>query len=132
MRGVLLDGAVCCLGLTLNHKSSTINPKYSCAGSERVGKSEATGDRLEEAKHINKSLSALGKPGCSPCPSPAYKCIQPCLASLIAKEPCSSCRLPLQHCIRKQCNANQSISYMMCLWNSSGESKDNDWEFNIH
>ncbi|RYG20355.1 MAG: hypothetical protein EOO07_05045, partial [Chitinophagaceae bacterium] len=27
------------------------------AGSERVGKSEATGDRLEEAKHINKSLS---------------------------------------------------------------------------
>ena len=32
-----------------------------CAGSERVGKSEATGDRLEEAKHINKSLSALGK-----------------------------------------------------------------------
>ncbi len=31
------------------------------AGSERVGKSEATGDRLEEAKHINKSLSALGK-----------------------------------------------------------------------
>ena len=31
------------------------------AGSERVGKSEATGDRLEEAKHINKSLSALGE-----------------------------------------------------------------------
>lgn len=31
------------------------------AGSERVGKSEATGDRLEEAKHINKSLSALGQ-----------------------------------------------------------------------
>ena len=30
------------------------------AGSERVGRSEATGDRLEEAKHINRSLSALG------------------------------------------------------------------------
>eukprot|EP01024_Parvocaulis_polyphysoides_P032176 TRINITY_DN2888_c1_g1_i1.p1 TRINITY_DN2888_c1_g1~~TRINITY_DN2888_c1_g1_i1.p1 ORF type:complete len:742 (+),score=171.34 TRINITY_DN2888_c1_g1_i1:296-2227(+) len=30
------------------------------AGSERVARSEATGDRLEEAKHINKSLSALG------------------------------------------------------------------------
>lgn len=29
-------------------------------GSERVGKSEATGERLEEAKHINRSLSALG------------------------------------------------------------------------
>ena len=30
------------------------------AGSERVGRSEAKGDRLKEAQHINKSLSALG------------------------------------------------------------------------
>lgn len=30
------------------------------AGSERVDRSEATGDRLREARHINKSLSALG------------------------------------------------------------------------
>jgi kinesin family member C2/C3 len=30
------------------------------AGSERVGRSEASGDRLEEAKHINKSLSSIG------------------------------------------------------------------------
>ncbi len=29
-------------------------------GSERVGRSEAAGERLEEAKHINRSLSALG------------------------------------------------------------------------
>ena len=29
-------------------------------GSERISKSEATGDRLKEAQHINKSLSALG------------------------------------------------------------------------
>eukprot|EP00899_Mesostigma_viride_P028687 jgi/Mesvir1/9002/Mv21291-RA.1 len=30
------------------------------AGSERVGKTGVTGDRLKEAQHINKSLSALG------------------------------------------------------------------------
>jgi len=31
------------------------------AGSERVGKTEATGKRLVEAAAINKSLSALGQ-----------------------------------------------------------------------
>jgi hypothetical protein len=31
------------------------------AGSERVRKTDASGSRLQEAKHINKSLSALGK-----------------------------------------------------------------------
>lgn len=30
------------------------------AGSERIDRSEVTGDRLKEAQHINKSLSALG------------------------------------------------------------------------
>lgn len=30
------------------------------AGSERVGKSGAEGNRLREAQHINRSLSALG------------------------------------------------------------------------
>ena len=35
---------------------------YCCdlAGSEKIGKTEATGQTLEEAKMINKSLSALG------------------------------------------------------------------------
>ena len=44
-----------------NIKIRHVNYCVGSAGSERVGKSEATGDRLEEAKHINKSLSALGK-----------------------------------------------------------------------
>jgi kinesin family protein C2/C3 len=30
------------------------------AGSERLSEGEKTGDRIEEAKYINKSLSALG------------------------------------------------------------------------
>ena len=32
------------------------------AGSERLSKSMATGDRLKETQAINKSLSALGVP----------------------------------------------------------------------
>ena len=40
--------------------SFTKEGPHCAAGSERVGRSEATGDRLEEAKHINRSLSALG------------------------------------------------------------------------
>ena len=35
-------------------------PTVMGAGSERVGRSEAVGERLEEAKHINRSLAALG------------------------------------------------------------------------
>ena len=34
--------------------------RLTLTGSERISKSEATGDRLKEAQHINKSLSALG------------------------------------------------------------------------
>ncbi len=54
-----------CCSLLFRPNTKTSNSQHGCAGSERVGKSEATGDRLEEAKHINKSLSALGKSGCS-------------------------------------------------------------------
>jgi hypothetical protein len=40
----------------------TIGKLYCCdlAGSEKIEKTEATGQTLEEAKKINQSLSALG------------------------------------------------------------------------
>ena len=42
--------------------TSKLGKLYCCdlAGSEKIGKTEATGQTLEEAKMINKSLSALG------------------------------------------------------------------------
>ncbi|GJN12283.1 hypothetical protein PR202_ga30550 [Eleusine coracana subsp. coracana] len=52
----------------LNDRSSRSHSYFVCgalhlvdlAGSERVDRSAVTGDRLKEAQHINKSLSALG------------------------------------------------------------------------
>jgi kinesin family protein 5 len=53
--------------LTLYQKNtktdaSKLGKLYFCdlAGSEKIGKTMATGQTLEEAKMINKSLSALG------------------------------------------------------------------------
>jgi len=42
--------------------TSKVGKMYCCdlAGSEKIEKTEATGSTLEEAKMINKSLSALG------------------------------------------------------------------------
>ena len=42
--------------------ASKMGKLYCCdlAGSEKISKTEATGQTLEEAKMINKSLSALG------------------------------------------------------------------------
>jgi len=57
------------LVLTINTHSRNLISGQECqgklnlidlAGSERVGKTDATGDRLKEAQNINKSLSALG------------------------------------------------------------------------
>ena len=53
---------------SLTHKGVEVRSLFSAgqlnlidlAGSERVAKSGSEGDRLLEAKHINKSLSALG------------------------------------------------------------------------
>ena len=93
--GRLPDGAVC------------------SAGSERVGKSEATGDRLEEAKHINKSLSALGKSGCSfahhqltSASNLVWLCLSQKSHAAVADCPCS---------FAFASNADRSISYMICL-----------------
>jgi len=53
--------------VTVNQKDLTSGTQKSgkiylvdLAGSEKVGKTGATGQTLEEAKKINKSLSALG------------------------------------------------------------------------
>ena len=50
-------GKTCFWSLSMRRSDSG---KLCCSGSERVGRSEATGDRLKEAQHINKSLAALG------------------------------------------------------------------------
>eukprot|EP00192_Tetraselmis_astigmatica_P002102 CAMPEP_0117660610 /NCGR_PEP_ID=MMETSP0804-20121206/7059_1 /TAXON_ID=1074897 /ORGANISM="Tetraselmis astigmatica, Strain CCMP880" /LENGTH=1042 /DNA_ID=CAMNT_0005467349 /DNA_START=319 /DNA_END=3446 /DNA_ORIENTATION=- len=53
---VMVDGRNSVTGV---HTHACLN-LIDLAGSERVQRSEATGDRLREAQHINKSLSALG------------------------------------------------------------------------
>jgi kinesin family protein C2/C3 len=53
---VMIDGRNQVTGA---HSHACLN-LIDLAGSERVQRSEATGDRLREAQHINKSLSALG------------------------------------------------------------------------
>ena len=47
-------------------------------GSERVGKTEAQGERLREAQFINKSLIALG--GCIHNPNQQSLCCRGCVA----------------------------------------------------
>lgn len=51
-----------CRGKNMRDGSSTFGKLHmiDLAGSERVSKTDASGDRLKEAQNINKSLSALG------------------------------------------------------------------------
>ena len=53
---VWIEGINVDAGITLNSRLNLVD----LAGSERIKKSKAEGDALEEAKAINKSLSALG------------------------------------------------------------------------
>ena len=53
---ISVTGSNAATGVNVSGKLSLID----LAGSERLGKTGATGDRLKEAKNINKSLSALG------------------------------------------------------------------------
>lgn len=62
-----LDSVGSCLTIHVHGKDLTSGAALrgsmhlvDLAGSERVDKSEVKGDRLKEAQHINKSLSALG------------------------------------------------------------------------
>jgi kinesin family protein C2/C3 len=53
---VYVEGADVATGAKISGRLHLVD----LAGSERVSRSEAAGDRLKEAQHINKSLSALG------------------------------------------------------------------------
>ena len=56
---IRLDGNISLLNAICS-SSERASVCICVAGSERVSRSEATGERLKEAQHINRSLSALG------------------------------------------------------------------------
>ena len=60
---LLLRIAVCGTDKVSGAVSNGVLTLCDLAGSERIGKTEATGQRLVEAAAINKSLSALGQVG---------------------------------------------------------------------
>lgn len=57
---LILKITATCEELSTGVKSSGVLHLVDLAGSERVARSNASGDRLKEARHINKSLASLG------------------------------------------------------------------------
>ncbi|PXF46250.1 Kinesin-like protein KIN-14R [Gracilariopsis chorda] len=57
---LILRVNVSCEKYSDGFKSSGVLHLVDLAGSERIARSQATGDRLKEARHINKSLATLG------------------------------------------------------------------------
>ena len=46
--------------MSINNNTTTTNNNNQMIGSERIKLTSASGQRLREAQHINKSLSSLG------------------------------------------------------------------------
>jgi Kinesin motor domain len=94
-----LSRAACVPIATLQVETHACLHLIDLAGSERVGRSEASGDRLVEAKSINKSLSAIGdvmSALASKSKHVPYRCASSCL--LMFERVCCIVRAVSQPC----------------------------------